>query len=178
MGADAALHTKIIQAFHDSPLGGHSGFPVTYRRIRQLFRWACMKLVVKNYVQHCTVCQQVKLERVPYPGLLQPLPIPDLPWEMVTMDFIEGLPSSGRFNCILVVSDKLSKYGHFIPLQHPFTAPIVAEAFLNSVYKLHGMPLSIVADRDCIFTSLFWKELFQRTQGTQLRMSTARHPPV
>lgn len=171
VGADAGLHSKIIQAFHDSPLGGHSGFPVTYRRIRQLFRWSHMKSIVKQYVQHCTVCQQAKPKRVPYPGLLQPLPIPSLSWEMVIMDFIEGLPSSGRFNCILVVIDKLSKYGHFIPL-----VQVVAEAFLNFVYKLHGIPLSIVSDRDRIFTSLFWKELFQRTQGTQLRMSSARHP--
>lgn len=135
-----------------------------------------MKHFVKNFVQQCMVCQQAKPERLPYPGLLQSLPIPKLPWEMVTMDFIEGLPSSGRYNCILAVIDKLSKYGHFIPLHHPFTAQGVAEAFLNSVYKLHGMPLSIVSDWDRIFTSTFWKELFQHTQGTQLRMSSARHP--
>lgn len=92
------------------------------------------------------------------------------------MDFIEELPVSGRYNCILMVIDKLLKYGHFIPLPHPFTSQMVVEAFLNSVYKLHGMPTSIVSDRDKIFTSLFWKELFQHTQGTQLRMSSARHP--
>lgn len=92
------------------------------------------------------------------------------------MDFIEGLPSSGHYNCILVVIDKLLKYSNFIPLHHPFTAQGVAEAFLNSVYKLHGMPPSIASDRDRIFTSILWKELFQHTQGTQLRMSSARHP--
>lgn len=135
-----------------------------------------MKNFVKDIVKHCLICQQAKPERVPYPGMLQPLPVPNLLWEMVTMDFIEGLPLSGRYNCILVVIDKLSTFGHFIPLHHPFTATTVAEAFLDTVYKLHGMPLSIVSDRDRIFTSTFWKELFQRTQGTQLRMSSARHP--
>lgn len=114
-----------------------------------------MKTFIKDMVQHCTVCQQAKPERVAYPGLLQPLPVPSLPWEMVTMDFIEGFPTSGRYNCILVVIDKLSKYGHFIPLQHQFTAQTVAGAFLDSAYKLHGMPLSIVSDREKIFTSVF-----------------------
>lgn len=91
------------------------------------------------------------------------------------MDFIMGLHSSGHYNSILVVIDKLSKYMHFIPMHHPFTTQVVADAFLNTVYKLHGLPLSVVPDRDHIFTSLLWKELFQHTQGTQLRMSSARH---
>lgn len=162
VGNDSDIQSKIVQTFHSSPMGGHFGFPVTYRRICQLFCWAGMKAFVKQHVQSCLTCQQAKPECVPYPGLLQPLPIPN-PWEIVTMDFIEGLPPSGRYNCILVVIDKLSKYGHFIPLHHPFTAQTVAEAFLDSVYKMHGMPLSIVSDRDRIFTSLFWKELFQHT---------------
>ncbi|XP_073359010.1 uncharacterized protein [Aegilops tauschii subsp. strangulata] len=118
---------------------------------------------------------QAKPNRIPYPGLLQPLPIPNLPWEMVTIDFVEGLPTSGRYNCLFVVIDKLTKYGHFISLHHPFTLVSVAEAFLNSVYRLHGMPLSIVSDRDRVFTSLFWKELFAKT-GVLLRTSSARHP--
>lgn len=122
-----------------------------------------MRGFIKNYVQQCLTCQQAKPERVPYPALLQPLPVPALPWEMVTKDFVEGLPTSGRYNCLLVVMDKLSKYGHFVPLHYPFTAETVADAFLNFVYKLHGMPLSIVSDRDKIFTSKFWSELFQKS---------------
>jgi transposase InsO family protein len=94
---------------------------------------------------------------------------------MVTMDFIEGLPRSGRFNCVLVVVDKLSRYAHFIGLSHPFTATTVATAYMDHVHKLHGMPESIVSDRDPIFTSRFWKELTIVT-GTQLRMSSSYHP--
>jgi hypothetical protein len=76
--------------------------------------------------------------------------------EVVSMDFIEELPKSGSANCILVVVDKFSKYNHFIPLLHPFTTAMVAQAFLNNIYKLHGMPLTIISDRDRVFTIKFW----------------------
>lgn len=103
------------------------------------------------------------------------IPVPDGAWEIVSLDFIEGLPLSGKYNCILVVIDSFSKYGHFIPLRYPFTAAVVAEAFMDNVYKLHSMPLSIISDRDRIFTSQFWTELF-KLSDTQLRMSTSYHP--
>ena len=109
VGAKPQLHHKLVSAFHDSAIGGHSGFPVTYKCVRQLFRWAGMRGFIKQFVQHCLICQQAKAERIPYPGLLQPLPIPTLPWEMVSMDFVEGIPTSGRYNCLLVVIDKLTK---------------------------------------------------------------------
>ena len=91
------------------------------------------------------------------------------------MDFINGLPTSGSYNCILAVIDKFTRYGHFIPLRHPFTAQKVAEAFVDNIYKLHSMPKVIVSDRDPIFTSLFWQAVHKQT-GTQLKMSTAYHP--
>ena len=149
------MQHKIISAFHDSPIGGHSGFPVTYRRISQLFQWEKMKQMVKEVLQQCQVCQLAKPNKVPYPGLLQPLPIPAQPWEMMTMDFIEGLPVSHNHNCILVVIDKFTKYGHFIDLKHPYTAATVAESFLDRVYRLHGLPVSLVSDRDPVFTNTF-----------------------
>lgn len=171
LGNDVELQLQIVSAFHDSPVGGHSGFPVTYRRLVSLFKWTCMKAQIHDYVRSCRVCQQAKPERTLPAGLLQPLPIPSEPWEMV----IDGLPPSRQFNCILVVVDKLSKYAHFIPLRHPYTASKVVEVFVDNVYRLHGMPKSLVSDRDPIFTSQFWQSVFKAT-GTQLKMSTASHP--
>lgn len=90
------------------------------------------------------------------------------------MDFVEGLPKSSRFDTIMVVIDKYTKYGHFIPLAHPFTAMQVAQAYMDNVYKLHGLPESIISDRDKIFTSSVWKDLFNLTD-TQLLMSSSYH---
>lgn len=164
----------IMQALHDSALGGHSGFPATYRRIKHLFAWPGMKQI-KTYVQTCQICQQAKPERVKYPGLLHPLPVAKRCRDMASLDFIEGLPTSGRFSCILVVVDTFSKYAHFIALAHPYTAHQIAQLYLDQIYKLHGMPESLVSDRDPIFTSHVWKELF-KLQKVELRMSTAHHP--
>jgi hypothetical protein len=107
--------------------------------------------------------------------LLATLPVPDQFWQMVSMDFIDGLPRSGRFNSVLVVVEKLSRYTHFVGLAHPYTVSKVASAYMDNVHKLHGMPESIVFDRDSIFTSRFWREMAALT-GTKLRMSSSHHP--
>jgi len=91
------------------------------------------------------------------------------------MDFVEGLPPSGAANAILVVVDKFSKFAHFIALKHPFTAKTVAQLFLDHIYRLHGLPTSIISDRDKIFTSQFWQALF-KAAGTSLRLSSSYHP--
>lgn len=134
-----------------------------------------MKQSIQEFVAQCLVCQQAKAEKVPYPGLLQPLEVPKQAWQVVTSDFIEGLPKSSSYDCILVVVDKFSEYSHFIKLAHPFTALKIAKLYMDTVYKLHGMPQVIVSDRDKVFTSQLWQELF-RLSGTELRMSSTYHP--
>lgn len=169
------LHQQLIREFHASPLGGHSGIPVTLRRMKQLFTWKGMSKAVHQFVRECGVCQQAKPDRAKYPGLLQPIPVPDSAWQVISMDFVEGLPRSGRYNCILVVVDKFSRFAHFIPLSHPFSASTVATAFFDNVYKLHGPPEKIISDRDKIFNSQFWQQLFSLT-GTEMSMSSSYHP--
>jgi transposase InsO family protein len=134
-----------------------------------------MRSAILQFVKSCSVCLQAKPDRARYPGLLQPLPVPSGAWEIISMDFIEGLPLSGKFNTVLVVVDKYSKYAHFVPLRHPFSAADVARVFMDSIYRLHGLPASIISDRDRIFTSKLWQLLF-KLAGIQLRMSTAYHP--
>jgi transposase InsO family protein len=175
IGNNSALELQIMEALHDSPVGGHSGFPVTYRRIKQLFSWPSMKAIIRAYVTSCTICQQSKPNRNKYPGLLQPLPVPGQAWEVINIDFVEGPPRSGSANTIMVVVDTFSKYAHFVPLLHPFSALKVAQLFIDAVYKLHGLPQAIVSDRDRIFTSKLWQELFCLA-STTLKMSSLYHP--
>jgi hypothetical protein len=112
---------------------------------------------------------------VKYPTTLQPLPISPSIWKDISMDFITGLPKSRNKLVIMVVVDLLSKYAHFYTLQHPFTTSTIAQIFMDQVFKLHGMPHSIVSDCDPTFTRNFWQELF-KIQGTKLHLSTTYHP--
>ena len=172
---NSALRTKVIASLHSSPIGGHSGIQSTYYKIKSLFHWKGLHKAVEDFVKQCPVCQQAKHKLSPPAGLLQPLPIPAGAWQDISLDFVEGLPLSGQCNVILVVVDRFTKYAHFIPLKHPFTAHQVAISLLDTVVKLHGIPSSIVSDRDRIFLSNVWQQIFTRL-GTKLLHSTAYHP--
>ncbi|WVZ90589.1 hypothetical protein U9M48_036876 [Paspalum notatum var. saurae] len=148
IGHNPSLQQQLLSACHASAVGGHSGIPVTYMRMKQMFAWKGMKRAVQDYVQTCITCQQAKPDRSKLPGLLAPLPVPSNAWQVISMDFVEGLPLAAQANCILVVVDSFTKYAHFLPLHHPFTASSVARVFVDNIYKLHGMPTAIISDRD------------------------------
>lgn len=106
-----------------------------------------------NYVARCLIYRQIKTSTEPPPGLLQPLPIPVMVCDELTMDFITGLPSFKGFTVILVVVDRLTKYAHFGALPSNFTAHKVAQLFIDMVIKHHGFPSTIISYRDTVFTS-------------------------
>lgn len=160
IGDDLGLKTKLLKALHSSTLGGHSGRKVSYERIKKIFYWPGLKSDMDKWVTECPVCQKNKGETCHYPGLLDPLHIPDMAWTHLSMDFIEGLPKSQGKEVIYVVVDRLTKFAHFIPLAHPFTVKTVAQAFIDNIIRLHGPPIAIVSDRDRIFTSQLWKDIF------------------
>lgn len=175
LGSNNVAHQAVLQALHASGIGGHSGIAATYNKVKALFAWKGLKSHVKQFVSACQVCQQAKGEHSKTPGLLNPLPVPEQAWHTISLDFIEGLSKSKQFDTILVVVDKFTKYGHFIPLKHPYTALSIDQLFVNHIYKLHGMPQVIISDRDRIFTSALWQELFKLTE-TMLNMSSSYHP--
>jgi hypothetical protein len=165
----------VLSELHATSTAGHPGFTKTYDRVKHSFFWDCIKQDIRNFVAECDVCQRNKGETVKSMGTLQPLSIPPTIWKDISMDFIIGLPKSGNKSVIMVVVDRLLKYAHFCALQHPFTTSMVAQIFMYKVFKIHGMPHSIVSNRDPTFTRNFWQELF-KLQGTQLHLSTTYHP--
>jgi hypothetical protein len=175
LGSHEAAHQVVLLSLHSNGIGGQSGITATYKKIKQLFSWPHMKQDIIKYINSCKVCQQAKPEHLKTPGLLSPLPIPHTTWHTISLDFIEGLPKSKNFDTILVIIDKLSKYGHFIALTHPYNAQSIAKIFMDNIYKLHSMPQVIISDRDKIFTSNLWQELFKLSETT-LNVSSSYHP--
>ncbi|KAL0554438.1 hypothetical protein IC582_008359 [Cucumis melo] len=174
--SDRAIKTELLTEAHSSPFSMHPGSTKMYQDLKRVYWWRNMKREVAEFVSKCLVCQQVKAPRQKPAGLLQPLSIPEWKWESVSMDFITGLPRTLRgFTVIWVVVDRLTKSAHFVPGKSTYTASKWAQLYMSEIVRLHGVPVSIVSDRDARFTSKFWKGL-QTAMGTRLDFSTAFHP--
>lgn len=174
--ADAALRTRILHECHDAPTAGHLGKDKTLEQVRRRFFWPGMDADVLQYVRSCDACQRNKPSQQSPLGLLQSLPIPSHPWQQVSMDLITQLPKSRRgHDAIVVFVDKLTKQIHLAATTTSVTAPQLAHIFWETVVRHHGLPSSILSDRDPRFTGHFWRTLW-KCLGTQLTMSTAFHP--
>jgi hypothetical protein len=156
-------------------IGADSTIKATYQRVKIIFHRPNIKKHVENFVAQCSVSQRAKAEHCHYHGLLAPLPIPDLAWTFISIDFIEGLPKSGNKNVILVVVDRLTEYSHFIALSHPYIVQAFAQLFIDHIFRFHGLPVVIVTDRDRIFTSKLWQDIFKSLK-VSLQYTSAYHP--
>ncbi|KAE9188405.1 hypothetical protein PF002_g25319 [Phytophthora fragariae] len=172
---DDDLRARIIHEFHDSPMGAHLGREKTFAAVSRDFFWPHLYKWVRKWVRTCETCQRVKPSKSSQ-APLRPLPIATEAWRSVSMDFIFGLPpdAEGRTG-VLVFVDRFTKMVHLIPVSDTVTAAETAAHFIDCVFRHHGLPESIVSDRDPRFTSAFWSSLFQLL-GTKLSMSTAAHP--
>ena len=176
VSAAEELKGQILGEAHSSAYAMHPGSTKMYRTLKEYYWWSGMKREVTEYLSKCLVCQQVKAERQKPSGLLQPLPIPEWKWEHITTDFVFKLPpTTQRHDGIWVVVDRLTKSAHFLPIREKFSPHKLAELFMNHIVSLHGVPVSIISDRDPRFTSRFWKRLM-KDLGVRLNLSTAFHP--
>ena len=142
-----ALRDKVMYESHAPPYAGHRGIQATLKGAELYFYSPTMKKHITAYVSSCIVCQKVKYDRGKQPGLLQPLPILDGPWEIISMDFVFGLPRSSQGNTgIWTIVDRFSKQAHFIPIKKTIKAHHMATFFIYNIFKYHGLPQSILSN--------------------------------
>ena len=173
---DDELRKAILEEAHSGSFSIHPGSTKMYQDLKMSFWWSGMKRDVSEFVTKCLVCQRVKAEHQVPLGLLQPIQIPEWKWDRITMDFVVGLPLTGRkHDSVWVVVDRLTKSAHFLPVRIDYSLDKLAELYIKEIVRLHGVPISIISDRDPRFTSRFWGKL-QEAMGTRLNFSTTFHP--
>jgi len=174
--ADDDLRRQLLQEAHGTPYSIHPGATKMYQDLKKIYWWPGMKRDVVTFVQKCLTCQQIKAEHQKPAGMLQPLEVPQWKWDQITMDFVSGLPrTTAGYDAVWVIVDRLTKSAHFLPIRTTYSVDKLAELFIKEIVRLHGVPLSIVSDRDTRFTSRFWQRLHDG-MGSRLKFSTAFHP--
>jgi hypothetical protein len=160
---------------HSGGLVGHFSHDKTFAKLSSSYCWPGMRKDVIKIMKKCRICQHAKGKRH-NTGLYQPLPIPERPWDAISIDFVLGLPRMQRgYDSIFVVVDRFSKMTHFIPCQKTSDATHVVNLLFKEVVRLHGLPRSIVSYRDMKFVGHFWRTLWKNL-GTCLSFSSAYHP--
>ena len=143
-------------------IDGHFGAKKMEEVLSTHFFWPRMRRDVERYVARCATCQKAKSRLNPH-GLYMPLPVPSTPWADISMDFVLGLPRTKRGrDSIFVVVDRFSKMAHFIPCHKSDDAVHIADLFFQEIVRFHGMPSTIVSDRDAKFLSHFWRTLWNK----------------
>nr|GEZ03664.1 reverse transcriptase domain-containing protein [Tanacetum cinerariifolium] len=170
------LRDLIMHELHKSKYSIHPGSTKMYQDLRKLNWWPNMKADIATYVSQCLTCTKVKVEHLKPSGLLQQPEIPEWKWENVTMDFVTGLPRTpSGYDSIWVIMDRLTKSAHFLPKKKIDSIEKLAELYLKEIVCKHGVPVSVISDKDSLFTLRFWVSL-QKALGTQLDLSTTYHP--
>ncbi|GJV64218.1 putative reverse transcriptase domain-containing protein [Tanacetum coccineum] len=174
--APTELLTLIMDKAHKSRYSVHPGADKIYYDLRDMYWWPRMKKDIALYVSKCLTCSKIKAEhQMPF-GLLQQPEILEWRWERIAMDFITKLPRTrSRHDTIWVMVDKMTKSAHFIPIHEDYKMDRLARLDLNKIVARHGVPISIISDRDSRFTSWFWQSM-QEALRTRLDMSTTYHP--
>ncbi|WKA08967.1 hypothetical protein VitviT2T_026647 [Vitis vinifera] len=173
---DAQVKEEVMKEAHHSRFTVHLGETKMYHDLKRQYWWQGMKRDISQFVSKCLTCQQVKVEHQKPAGLLQPLPIAEWKWDHVTMDFVTGLPRTPQSkDSVWVIVDRLMKSAHFLPMSITDSVIVLSKLYVKEIVRLHGVPLSIVSDRDPRFTSQFWQSL-QKALGTKIKLSSAFHP--
>ncbi|GKA69941.1 putative reverse transcriptase domain-containing protein [Tanacetum coccineum] len=170
------VRTKIMDEAHKTRYSVHLEADKMYYDLRDMYWWPSMKKEIAIYVSKCLTCAKVKAEHQRPSGLLQQPEIPEWKWENIAMDFITKLPrSSSGHDAIWVIVDRLTKSAHFLAIREDYSMEKLARLYIDEIVACHGVPTSIISDRDGRFTSRFWQTM-QKALGTRLDMSTAYHP--
>ncbi|GJU37621.1 putative reverse transcriptase domain-containing protein [Tanacetum coccineum] len=170
------LRTLVMHESHMSKYSIHPGSNKMYQDLKQFYWWPNMKVNIATYVSKCLTCAKVKAEHQKPSGLLVQPEIPEWKWEKITMDFVTKLPkTTNGYDTIWVIVDHLTKFAHFLPMRENDPMEKLMKLYMKEVVTRHGVPVSIISDRDGRFTSLFWQAL-HKALGTRLDMSTAYHP--